>query len=190
MEKTLPLSWNGGRTKDFRYQNLINLSSFALFFHQLYNNILTNSFLQPYILKIIPIEKYFNVQFQCLCLQWLERLCGEGGREEIKIWLVHRRKLRFGKTSVRSSASDWLRDVWSRRTCSAGRGTLTFLSRGDIHLDKTMRRQRRIERISNSLILSAKQHSARRWAAWKGEQARSEERRVGKECRSRWSPYH
>ena len=24
----------------------------------------------------------------------------------------------------------------------------------------------------------------------KGEQARSEERRVGKECRSRWSPYH
>ena len=24
----------------------------------------------------------------------------------------------------------------------------------------------------------------------KGEKARSEERRVGKECRSRWSPYH
>ena len=23
-----------------------------------------------------------------------------------------------------------------------------------------------------------------------GEEARSEERRVGKECRSRWSPYH
>ena len=23
-----------------------------------------------------------------------------------------------------------------------------------------------------------------------GEQSRSEERRVGKECRSRWSPYH
>ena len=26
-------------------------------------------------------------------------------------------------------------------------------------------------------------------ALWK-EQLRSEERRVGKECRSRWSPYH
>ena len=25
---------------------------------------------------------------------------------------------------------------------------------------------------------------------WVGEQFRSEERRVGKECRSRWSPYH
>ena len=24
----------------------------------------------------------------------------------------------------------------------------------------------------------------------KGEESRSEERRVGKECRSRWSPYH
>ena len=26
--------------------------------------------------------------------------------------------------------------------------------------------------------------------AWSGFAARSEERRVGKECRSRWSPYH
>jgi len=26
-----------------------------------------------------------------------------------------------------------------------------------------------------------------RWTAWRN---RSEERRVGKECRSRWSPYH
>ena len=25
---------------------------------------------------------------------------------------------------------------------------------------------------------------------WEGEEDRSEERRVGKECRSRWSPYH
>src|SRR3989475_7403079 len=30
----------------------------------------------------------------------------------------------------------------------------------------------------------------RRRAAYKEELARSEERRVGKECRSRWSPYH
>jgi len=25
---------------------------------------------------------------------------------------------------------------------------------------------------------------------WRLDEARSEERRVGKECRSRWSPYH
>ena len=28
------------------------------------------------------------------------------------------------------------------------------------------------------------------WLAKTGVTARSEERRVGKECRSRWSPYH
>ena len=28
------------------------------------------------------------------------------------------------------------------------------------------------------------------WLDWQRESRRSEERRVGKECRSRWSPYH
>ena len=28
------------------------------------------------------------------------------------------------------------------------------------------------------------------WVLWNSELLRSEERRVGKECRSRWSPYH
>src|SRR5690242_21940903 len=28
------------------------------------------------------------------------------------------------------------------------------------------------------------------WDRWRRPQPRSEERRVGKECRSRWSPYH
>ena len=33
-------------------------------------------------------------------------------------------------------------------------------------------------------------HRVRIEAAWFRQLARSEERRVGKECRSRWSPYH
>ena len=39
-------------------------------------------------------------------------------------------------------------------------------------------------------------HTAREFKAWEGGgeynvvRGRSEERRVGKECRSRWSPYH
>src|SRR2546429_310300 len=33
-------------------------------------------------------------------------------------------------------------------------------------------------------------HSSRRWDRAEKEKTRSEERRVGKECRSRWSPYH
>ena len=31
---------------------------------------------------------------------------------------------------------------------------------------------------------------ATRWGGDVGQKKRSEERRVGKECRSRWSPYH
>ena len=31
---------------------------------------------------------------------------------------------------------------------------------------------------------------AHRWEKLRSVQVRSEERRVGKECRSRWSPYH
>ena len=37
--------------------------------------------------------------------------------------------------------------------------------------------------IANSLLVP-------RWATWEEFRRRSEERRVGKECRSRWSPYH
>ena len=33
-------------------------------------------------------------------------------------------------------------------------------------------------------------HQTMEWANLKSVNGRSEERRVGKECRSRWSPYH
>src|SRR3989454_7516102 len=41
--------------------------------------------------------------------------------------------------------------------------------------------------------IAAAREAWRDWSAWGFEQraaVRSEERRVGKECRSRWSPYH
>src|SRR6476469_10717010 len=56
---------------------------------------------------------------------------------------------------------DWSSDVGSSDLARAGKG------RGG-PLDRTDRKGRRPE----------------------GTRARSEERRVGKECRSRWSPYH
>src|SRR3546814_12478778 len=59
----------------------------------------------------------------------------------------------------------------------AGRGRTAVL------LDQVME-------IANPLLHAAKRHGLQRT----GTQARSEERRVGKECvstcRSRWSPYH
>ena len=33
-------------------------------------------------------------------------------------------------------------------------------------------------------------YNGSKYAAWVRRKGRSEERRVGKECRSRWSPYH
>src|SRR3712207_9571642 len=60
---------------------------------------------------------------------------------------------------------------------------------------------RRVERILRNLVGNAIEHGTGRpveitWAANRTAAAvtvrvlRSEERRVGKECRSRWSPYH
>src|SRR5258706_10794471 len=50
-----------------------------------------------------------------------------------------------------------------------------------------LRRQQRLmgEGVNYQTLLAAEHHMD---APWKP--ARSEERRVGKECRSRWSPYH
>src|SRR5258708_38757656 len=52
-------------------------------------------------------------------------------------------------------------------------------------------------RFAHTVILMVRhecarhRHQSAHWGAAAGERsARSEERRVGKECRSRWSPYH
>ena len=43
-----------------------------------------------------------------------------------------------------------------------------------------------------SLVIGeeALQQAAQAWKSYLQRRGRSEERRVGKECRSRWSPYH
>src|SRR3712207_9312093 len=43
---------------------------------------------------------------------------------------------------------------------------------------------------SKESVREFKERVRREWMALKGHNVRSEERRVGKECRSRWSPYH
>jgi len=56
---------------------------------------------------------------------------------------------------------------------------------GDITIDiKGLRNNKGVVRVA--LFNSAENYSADKGSADK----RSEERRVGKECRSRWSPYH
>ena len=49
----------------------------------------------------------------------------------------------------------------------------------------------RLERITTELIDSVEIWAKAEWSNPSGSvKDRSEERRVGKECRSRWSPYH
>src|SRR3712207_336416 len=52
--------------------------------------------------------------------------------------------------------------------------------------------QQRRRLSGKSTLAKALQYALNRWAALARylEDGRSEERRVGKECRSRWSPYH
>ena len=44
-------------------------------------------------------------------------------------------------------------------------------------------------KMSQAQSTSPRERSQRKYSEWKARY-RSEERRVGKECRSRWSPYH
>src|SRR2546422_10235709 len=44
--------------------------------------------------------------------------------------------------------------------------------------------------VSKKMLLAARGIDAEMLVGKSGGDARSEERRVGKECRSRWSPYH
>ena len=44
--------------------------------------------------------------------------------------------------------------------------------------------------VDEPSIVALDQHTGKPMAIGKKARQRSEERRVGKECRSRWSPYH
>src|SRR3712207_3073680 len=57
-------------------------------------------------------------------------------------------------------------------------------------LDSIVRSAARLTGADNATILQEEGNVLRRVAALIPERIRSEERRVGKECRSRWSPYH
>src|SRR2546426_6584952 len=91
-------------------------------------------------------------------------------------------------------AEDGIRDykVTGVQTCA-----LPIFRRGREHLQQERDEQvRRLKneteaerrRFEESRSAGKKQFESNQQAAWQA--LRSEERRVGKECRSRWSPYH
>ena len=68
---------------------------------------------------------------------------------------------------------------------------VAFLIWGFLHEDKFIRFEDRLARI---VVVNYRRIKRRRMLKKQGMEpashVRSEERRVGKECRSRWSPYH
>src|SRR5256884_1568592 len=76
---------------------------------------------------------------------------------------------------------------WSSDVCSSDLGTLIVASlRQRVHVSLQRDTNALIDWLSDAGALQGLRGSK---AAGKGTK-RSEERRVGKECRSRWSPYH
>src|SRR5256886_7454774 len=80
---------------------------------------------------------------------------------------------------------DWSSDVCSSDLTHAGRSEQLNTERGPISMamQRMMKRLVTTFRVSASIVLLV-------LAAGCTAVQRSEERRVGKECRSRWSPYH
>src|SRR3712207_9481168 len=64
------------------------------------------------------------------------------------------------------------------------------------HMDRWFATTNRLRTEGTDHLLAAAEATgvsnfvAQSYAGWNGIRKRSEERRVGKECRSRWSPYH
>src|SRR3712207_8739115 len=68
-------------------------------------------------------------------------------------------------------------------TATPGAGKTTFA----LTLAARLLQRREIARV---VVVCPTDHLRLQWAEAADRMGRSEERRVGKECRSRWSPYH
>src|SRR5258706_9375251 len=91
-------------------------------------------------------------------------------------------------------AEDGIRDwsVTGVQTCAL---PISFAHKGGVHVSAVSRHAATYEHIDPSIVGNARrilvsELSGKSNVLMKSKALRSEERRVGKECRSRWSPYH
>src|SRR3989440_9545809 len=102
--------------------------------------------------------------------------------------MIARRSMFFFSSRRRHTRSD--RD-WSSDVCSSDLAVLIMEVDGlEAGLDQDAERIVEIATKNNAREVRRANTDAERTLLWKSRKQRSEERRVGKECRSRWSPYH
>src|SRR5256885_2393421 len=84
-----------------------------------------------------------------------------------------------------------LQGDWSSDVCSSDLGLAPGTLSSNVNIFENRPHSRRLNQADlNADYAVAAGHNVALGYRWQGIQRRSEERRVGKECRSRWSPYH
>ena len=101
----------------------------------------------------------------------------------------------------------WIRETFEHvnltvdATCGGGNDTVFLAGLADnvlaldIQLEAVRKTQKKTAGFANVTVIQADHAELARWLTQPAQiivfnLGRSEERRVGKECRSRWSPYH
>src|SRR2546430_3855992 len=79
---------------------------------------------------------------------------------------------------------------WSSDVCSSDLGVVEGVRRPRCEIPPGEPRPVAAHQLDALTVRDPQSTRIRHRGAWGGKRERSEERRVGKECRSRWSPYH
>src|SRR3712207_9224899 len=93
-------------------------------------------------------------------------------------------------TLFRSNQFAGLRNLYTYQICHPGKKLLFMGSEFGQFLEWKYNHQLEWQNLEDELNAKMQHFTASLNQLYKDHSMRSEERRVGKECRSRWSPYH
>src|SRR2546422_3458433 len=99
-------------------------------------------------------------------------------------------------STMRGDSGDWVATGVNAPLVRGDKVSTGARSRAEVELDSSnvlridQRTEAKLADLSRTHIQIQVAQGTISFTVFKGTEARSEERRVGKECRSRWSPYH
>src|SRR6266480_6295659 len=131
----------------------------------------------------VPVEEVDVLGSHLVLLLQLSR----SGSTDSRVRAVIRRKSAGSSARTRYAIPMYPGTVTSYRPRSSARSTRRENSGGSRNVRSAPRGMRA---ITSGVNISVRTSAGWTVITWMPSGARSEERRVGKECRSRWSPYH